>query len=207
MSRMIALFGISLLSLASVTAVKADVDMTLYNTVAMLNSDGVTPLQGNSSSGFLVQLISVGVDGVINPASTNSPGSTTGDDAILSITNNPTHVGAGMATPNLGKLVQAGMIYSNSLVGLAVYVRFWSAETPNAATQYGDSGILNLPAADGFGQAELDFLPTGSPPPLTSYSIPTLAEWAMLSLVGIILAFGCRHLLATSQPATSTRVG
>lgn len=54
------------LTLAVVSA-RATVDLTLYNSFSLLDSNGTTSLEGISTVGHLVQLISVGPNGVIDP--------------------------------------------------------------------------------------------------------------------------------------------
>lgn len=186
--------------------IESVVPLTLSNAVAMLGGDGATPLAGNSSSGSLVQLIAVGPNNAINLPSTNSFGTPTGDDYLVDAANNPTHVGAGMATPDLGQLLQT-MTYNESLAGLPVFIRYWNTASPAFESLYGDTAVFYLPSAGIPSQTKVDFLPTGSSPPITAFSIPTLGEWAMISLFLLIAVIGYRRLHAATCPARSTRMG
>src|SRR2546428_6948640 len=104
----------------AVQPARATVDLTLFNSFALLDSNGTTPLEGISTAGDLVQLILVGPNGVINPPTgLGTPG---GDDSLLYTT----HVEAGLTTTNTGKLVQSGILYANSFGGNSnAFVRFW----------------------------------------------------------------------------------
>ena len=190
----------------SAMQIESVVPLTLSNTVAMLGGDGVTPLTGNSSSGSLVQLIAVGPNNAINLPSTNSFGSPAGDDYLVEAANNPTHVGAGMGTPDLGQLLQT-MTYNESLAGLPVFIRYWNTASPAVESLYGDTAVFYLPSAGIPSQMKVDFLPTGSSPPITTFSIPTLGEWAMFCLFLLIAVIGYRRLLAATSQARFTRMG
>ncbi|MBU0678429.1 MAG: hypothetical protein KJ626_09955 [Verrucomicrobia bacterium] len=182
--------------LAASALYAANVDLTLYNTYALLDSDDSTPLEGTSSAGDLIQLIHAGANETIDPpAGDLSPG---GDDTLLSAASNPTHVDAGRSTTNSGKFSQSGMLFDDSLVGDKVYIRFWNASTTAGSTYYGESAVTNLPAADGFGFAELDVVPSSSSPRTTSTAnsataleVPTLTEWGFIALGAILVGWGC----------------
>jgi hypothetical protein len=190
----------------SAMQIESVVPLTLSNTVAMLGGDGVTPLTGNSSAGSLVQLIAVGANNAINLPSTNSFGSPDGDDYLVEAANNPTHVGAGMGIPDLGQLLQT-MTYNESLAGLPVFIRYWNTDSPAVESLYGDTAVFYLPSAGIPSQTKVDFLPAGSSPPITSFSIPTLGEWAMICLFGLIAVIGYHRLRAANGPARSPRMG
>lgn len=176
-------------------AAAAQVDLTLYNTEALLDQDGVTKLEGDASGGDLVQLILAGPNGVADvPQAGGAPG---GDDTLVSAANNPTHVGVGYVSAGTGKLTQSGLLFNDSLVGSNAYVRFWNAATAGTATHYGNSLVLALPAPDGFGQADLDFVPLTSSPRTTTnaaVSVPTLTEAGILVLVALLVWIAFRHL-------------
>jgi hypothetical protein len=159
------------------------VDLTLYNTYPLLHSDGVTPLPGTSASGALVQLILAGTNGLIDsPLSNGAPG---GDDTLYFLT----HVGKGLPLTNAGLLVQTSIIYPVSFVGLPAYVRFWDAPSIANAQFYGVSALFSLPPPDGFGLAELDFVPLESSPHITDTQFqPIVAVPEPTHLFGIGLA-------------------
>lgn len=183
-------------ALAGAWSTARAVDMTLYNSAALLDSNGVTPLQGTSSGGDIVQVILAGANGSNDvPGVDGNPG---GDDTMLGVLNNPTFVGAGLTSTNTGFLVRSSLVYSNSLVGSVIYVRFWNYSAMVGATHYGDSALTNLPAGDAFGLAELDFVPTASHPRTTNKAftaIPTLTEWGVIILVALVVGAGARKIL------------
>lgn len=166
---------------------RATVDLTLYNTVPLLDSDGVTPLQGTATSGDLVQLILVGPNGVIDPP--DSFGNPSGDDVLLIAT----HVGAGLPTTNTGLLVKSNILYPDSHAGTNAYVRFWNASTAAAATHYGTSAVFALPPGDAFGLAELDFVPSAGYPHIANIPFGTLSAVPEPSS---LFAFGAIIILA-----------
>jgi hypothetical protein len=195
-----------LLSFVVGVASAANVDLTLYNSAALLDSDSATPLEGTSSSGDLVQLVLTGANGVPDlPFSNGAPG---GDDTLLASAQNPTFVGAGTLDTNTGFFSRSAILYDDSYVGSNVFVRFWNDSSAASATYYGDTAVTNLPAADGFGQAELDVVPTTAYPRATTnttagmpvYEVPTLSEWGMIVLVAIMLGWGARNIMGR-QPA------
>ena len=183
----------------SAMEIESAVRLTLTNSLAMLGPDGVTPLTGNASTGSLVQLIVAG-GGAIDPASTTTPGATTGDDYILSAFNNPTFVGGGAAT-NAGLLLQ-NMVFNESYAGLPVYVRYWNASSLTTTSSYGNSPIFYLPSGGTPGQTRVDILPVGSNQTV-SYQIPTLTEWGLILLVALLVGIGARRILGRSAIASS----
>lgn len=104
---------ILILLLWSVLACRAHattIQMELYNSYPLLNSDALTPLAGNSSAGDLVQVILAGANNAIDtPNVYGSPG---GDDTLLFTT----HLGAGIPIPDPGYLDVFPLNYSSSLV-------------------------------------------------------------------------------------------
>lgn len=189
-----------LLALVASTT-RATVDLTLYNTVPLLDSDGVTPLQGTATSGDLAQLILVGPNGVIDPP--DSFGNPGGDDVLLIAT----HVGAGLPTTNTGLLVKSNILYPDSHAGTNAYVRFWNASTAAASTHYGTSAVFALPPGDAFGLAELDFVPSSGYPHIANIPFGTLSaipEPSSLFAFGSVIILGWtlrRRRLTTAAAA------
>ena len=195
-----------LLLFAVGVASAANVDLTLHNSAALVDSDSTTPLEGTASGGDLVQLVLTGANDVPDqPFSNGMPG---GDDVLLTSAQNPTFVGAGTLDTDTGFFSQSSILYDDSYVGSNVFVRFWNHSSAASATYYGDTAVTNLPAADGFDQAELDVVPTTAYPRATTnstagmpvYEIPTLSEWGMIVLVAIMLGWGARNIMGR-QPA------
>lgn len=185
----------------SALAVESVEQVTITNTVAMRGSDGTTVLPGTSSGGSLVQLIAVGANGNIDFPPQSSPGAPGGDDTLIPATGNPTFVGAGMALPDTGQLLR-NMIYSDSLAGTAVYVRYWNATSPTTNSYFGNSAIFYLPLPGG--PILMDFFPPGSGTPYTNYYIPGWTFWTLL-LLAVVIAFAYgkkyfRHAPASSAP-------
>ena len=153
------LAGVAALGMMLAQAHAAFVNLTLYNSFALLDSDQSTPLSGSASSGDMVQLILVGANGHIDtPGDTGSP---TGDDSLLPTTlpTNPTHVGAGLPGSNQGLLYQINLLYNSTYAGRSAYIRFWNGGQPWTSTYYGQTAIFTLPSGDAFGEAEYDFVP------------------------------------------------
>lgn len=178
----------------------AIVDLTLFNTFALLDSDGSTPLAGISTGGDLAQLILVGPNGVIDPPDLfGNPG---GDDSLLFTT----HVGAGLTSTNTGLLVQSGILYANSLIGTGAFVRFWNSNTAANSTFYGTSMVFALPAGDAFGLAELDFVPlAGSPRTANipfSAQAAAIPEPSQLFLLGLMIIGGWLYRKRRKQSGT-----
>jgi hypothetical protein len=141
----------------------AMIDLTIFNSTPLVDVDGLTLLQGDATTGDLVQLLFAGPDGMIDPAS-RITGGATGDDILLIDPLNPFHVGAGQPVGNTGQFDLSGIQFDDSLIGEFVYVRFWNDPNIQENIFYGNSILLDLPAGDAFGQAELDFV-TGLPDP------------------------------------------
>ena len=142
-----------------------NVNLTLYNSAPLLDSDGATVLAGTPSGGDLVQLVLAGANGTIDtPLASGLPG---GDDVILSALHNPTHVGTGMTATNTGIFVQVNLRFNDSHAGANAYVRFWNDATAAGATHYGNSQLFALAGGDAFGEAEADVAESPSDPRTT----------------------------------------
>jgi hypothetical protein len=164
LSRVIPGAAVAVCLAAAVDAEGAFVNLTLYNTFALLDANGATPLSGSASSGDLVQLILAGANGSIDaPGVSGSPG---GDDTVLpvSMASNPTHVGAGLGGSNHGLLYQINILYTSTYAGASAYIRFWNGGQPWTSTHYGQTAIFSLPSGDVFGEAEYNFVPLASSP-------------------------------------------
>jgi hypothetical protein len=167
------------------------INLDLYNTEPLLNdvSLGSTPLLGNTTSGDLVQVILLGADNAINaPDITGNPG---GDDTLLFVGDLRLHVGYGvLPPPDQGLLDIFPLQYDSSLVTSNIYVRFWNGTTPGAATYYGNSSVLALPAGTGpgFDQAAWNFAATGADPHVTDqpFNALVIPEPANLFAFGLI---------------------
>lgn len=129
------------------------VNLTLFNSVNLVDSDGTTKLL----DGDLVQLILDGGNLVQDPA--DETGGLSGDDTLLVHANNPTVLGTGQVDADSGFLL-VQMSYDDSLAGTHAYVRFFNDPTPAAGDFYGQSAWFTLPTADEFGNALHDFMPT-----------------------------------------------
>src|SRR5882724_10604058 len=70
----------------------------LYDSYALVNSDGTTPLVGDATSGDLVQIILTGPDNAVQAP--NALGAVSGDDTVLFTT----HIGLGMPSAGTGML-------------------------------------------------------------------------------------------------------
>jgi hypothetical protein len=134
------------------------IQLELYNSYPLLDSDALTPLAGNSAAGDLVQVIAAGADNTINgPSPTGGVG---GDDTVLFTL----HVGVGIPSSGTGLLDVFPLDYSSSLIDSNFYVRFWNAATIGGSTYYGNSSVYQLPAGDAFNLASLDFVPLSTSP-------------------------------------------
>jgi len=114
-----------------------------YSNSGVRDVGGSSYLSGNTSSGDLIQIISVGSNGTIDPPDTL--GSTTSDDSLLGTT----HVGFGFPfNPNEGKFSKT---FTHDLLtaGAVVYVRAWNDSVVDATKYYGDSNTYEL-------QSEMD---------------------------------------------------
>lgn len=170
------------------TPVLATVDLTLFNSFALLDYTN-SPLQGVSASGDLAQLILVGPNGVIDPPSIS--GGVGGDDTLLFTT----HVGAGLTTTNSGQLVQTSILYADIFGGNSnAFVRFWDSNTAVNAQNYGTSAVFTLPSGDGFGLAEYDFVSSAGLSRIANISFSASAsavpEPSNLFILGLILVGG-----------------
>jgi PEP-CTERM motif len=176
--------AIFLIGLAALPARATIIQLELYNSYPLVNSDGITPLAGNSSAGDLVQVIATGPDDAIN-APSGSTGLPSGDDTVLFTL----HVGTGIPTSGTGLLDAYPLDYSSTLVDSNFYVRFWNGTTVADSTDYGNSAIFELPAGDAFNQASLDFVPTSGSPHTTDqpFSLNVVPEPSSLFLFGFVV--------------------
>ncbi len=180
-------------------ASRASVLMLYWNTHPFLDADGVTPLQGTSSSGDLIQLISAGINGVVDPPGLyGAPG---GDDAFLTIVSgyNSRHIGANEppVNHNLGYF-NAVASYDEVQVSLPVFVRFWNGNQPWTATHFGVTDVFNLPAADPFGLGYLDVAPAPESPRITDTAFTSGIPVAVPEPNGLIF-LGIAALLLRQQ--------
>jgi hypothetical protein len=161
MKRTLLIIGLMSVELAALTVRSraTTIQLELYNSYPLLDSDAVTPLAGNSAAGDLVQVIKAGADDAIN-APNNPTGNPSGDDSVLFTL----HVGTGIPSSGTGLLDAFPLDYSSSLIDSNVYVRFWNAATVGGSTFYGNSSIFQLPAGDAFNLASLDFVPVSTSP-------------------------------------------
>ncbi len=182
----------------------ATVDLTLYNSFALVDNNGTTPLEGIASLGDLVQLILVGPNGVIDPPTTGT-GAPSVDDTVLFTT----HVGAGLPTTNTGFLVQSGILYADSFGGNSnAYVRFWNSNTTANATFFGNSALFTLPSGDAFGLAEFDFVPLSGSPRTANQEFSgggpaAVPEPSQLFLFGLIIMGGWLYRKRGKSKATA----
>jgi hypothetical protein len=161
------------------------IQMELFDSFALVNSDGVTPLAGNATAGDLVQVILTGPDDAINAPNSLDDGLPGGDDTVLFTL----HVGTGMLSSGTGMLDAYPLNYSSSLVNTDMYVRFWNGTTVADSTYYGNSAIFQLPAGDAFNQSSLDFVPTSGSPHTTDqpFGLSVVPEPSRLFLFGLIV--------------------
>ncbi|MFO1530320.1 MAG: hypothetical protein U1F77_11460 [Kiritimatiellia bacterium] len=189
-----------LLALASAPPCsRAAVLMIYYDTEPLLDEDGTTPLRGTSSSGDLVQLISAGINGVVDPP--DSHGGPGGDDELLELVSglNVTHIGANEppVNYNLG-FFNAAATYDEVMIGLPVFARFWNGGQPWSSTHYGVTGVFSLPAPDEFHLAWLDLAPLPSSPRSTLTAFTGVAPAAVPEPNGLIF-LGLAALLLRQQ--------
>jgi hypothetical protein len=183
MKRIYTLAGI-LVAAATVAVLPARatiIQLELYNSYALVNSDGSTPL----AVGDLVQVIATGPADTIGAPSAES-GSPGGENSVLFTL----QVGEGVPEPgNPGLLDVWPLDYTTSLVDSNFYVRFWNGTTVADSTYYGNSSIYELPAGDAFNQASLDFVPTSGSPHTTDqpFSLSVIPEPSSLFLFGLVV--------------------
>jgi hypothetical protein len=175
-----------LLTAATVAVLPAQattIQLELFDSYALVNNDGVTPLVGNASAGDLVQVILTGPDDAINAPNSLDDGLPGGDDTVLFTL----HVGTGMPISGTGMLDAYPLDYDSSLVNTDFYVRFWNGTTVADSTYYGNSSIFQLPTGDAFNQASLDFVPTSGSPHTTDqpFSLSVVPEPSSLFLFGL----------------------
>ena len=160
------------------------IQLELYNSYPLVNSDSITPLAGNSSAGDLVQVIATGPDNAIEAPSAGS-GLPSGDDTVLFTL----HVGTGIPSSGTGLLDAYPLDYSSALVASNFYVRFWNAASVTNSTYYGNSAIFQLLSGDAFNQAQLDFVPTSGSPHTTDqpFGLNVVPEPSSLFLFGLVV--------------------
>jgi len=185
MKRQYVLLMLLWLSAVACRSYATTIQLELYNSYPLLNSDDLTPLAGNAAAGDLVQVILTGAGDAIDAP--NQSGGASGNNSVLFTT----HLGAGMP-PNSpqGYLDAFPLDYNSSLVGDYIYARFWNGLTPGASTYYGNSSLFQLPAGNAFSLASLDFVPTTSSPHVTDQRFGPLSvipEPSNLFLYGIAL--------------------
>jgi len=170
---------------AALSARATTIQMELFDSYALVNSDGVTPLVGNASAGDLVQVILTGPDDTINGPNSLNNGLPSGDDTVLFTL----HVGTGMLSSGTGMLDAYPLNYNSSLVSSDMYVRFWNGTTVADSTYYGNSSVFQLPAGDAFNQSQLDFVPMSGSPHTTDqpFSLSVVPEPSSLFLFGLVV--------------------
>lgn len=172
----------ALLALAARPCSAVIIQGELYDTFALVNSDGVTPLVGDATSGDLVQIILTGPDNAFNAP--DSAGAVSGDDTVLFTT----HIGLGMPSAGTGMLDLYPLNYTDVLAGHSnIYVRFWNGNDVASSTYYGNSSIFLLPLGDAFNQSQLDFVPLSGSPHTTDqpFSLSAVPEPSSLFLFGL----------------------
>jgi PEP-CTERM motif-containing protein len=183
MKRIYTLAGIVLaaVSVAALSARATIIQLELYNSYALVNSDGLTPL----APGDLVQVIATGPGDAISAPNAVS-GAPSGQNSILFTPN--LQVGEGVPGPdNAGLLDVWPLDYTNTQASSDFYVRFWNGTTVADSTYYGNSSIYELPAGDAFNQATVDFVPTSGSPRTTDqpFSLSVVPEPSSLFLFGL----------------------
>jgi hypothetical protein len=203
MKRIYTLAGIlaAAMSVAVLPARATIIQLELYNSYALVNSDGVTPL----APGDLVQVIATGPGDSISAPSVFS-GGPSGQNSILFTPN--LQVGEGVPGPdNAGYLDVWPLNYTNTQEFTDFYVRFWNGTTVADSTYYGNSSIYELPAGDAFNQASLDFVPTSGSPNITDqpFSLSVVPEPSSLFLFGLAV-FGVWMWKKRQQLGSATSV-
>lgn len=190
---------LSLLLLVLSLPARAAVLITHYNSFALLDVDGITPLAGDATQGDVIQVIDAGLDGL--PSAPDAYGLPSGDDFFLGVFSGSavTHVGDNEPFPNWDQgLYNDTLTVADGSVGLGVYLRFWNGFTPDAATHYGETAVVTIPSAPVLGPAFLDFVPTAGSSrtvsipfaALASFSVPEPGSAAMFALTLLCLRTG-----------------
>jgi len=195
--------------------VRAAVLITHYNSFALLDVDGITPLAGDATQGDVIQVIDAGIDGL--PSAPDAYGLPSGDDFFLGVLSGGavTHVGDNEPFPNWDQgLYNDTLTVADGIVGLGVYLRFWNGFTPDAATHYGETAVVTIPSAPLLGPAFLDFVPTAGSArtvsipfaALASFSVPEPGSAAVFALTLLCLRTGRNlrrqvHHLGRGTPA------
>jgi len=183
----------------------AIINLTLYNEDPLVDMSS-TPLLGNALSGDLVQLLTPGLDGMIDIV--NVYNGIADDDVLFASSDNPTHVGAGTFTPanDTGVLSQV-MEFEESLIGEQVYIRFWDTSSISTATAYGQTALFTIPTELFPGEVFLNFNPSGAGSLMTTVpfdylggSIPEPGALAFLLLATLIFIVRFKYKSATVKP-------
>ena len=181
------------LGFTSANTSAAVVNLTLFNEEA-LQEQSSDLLLGNALSGDLVQLFSLGLNGIIDyPSDFTGTLGETGDDVLFGDIHIPTHVGAGTFGPSndSGILLQAGIQFDDSLVGTDLYVRFWNAPTVFDATEYGQTGLLSLGMEVAPGEYLLNFAPMGTGPYITAQNFTPSGYTPEPTVVALLVVSTC----------------
>jgi len=182
----VALMSVALTAM-TVPSRATTIQMELYNSYPLLDSNAMTPLAGNSAAGDLVQVILAGADNTINAPNSLS-GSPSGDDSVLFTL----HVGTGIPSSGTGLLDAFPLDYSSSLINSNFYVRFWNAATIGSSTYFGNSSVFELPPGDAFNLASLDFVPVSTSPRTADqpFGASVIPEPSDLFLFGLFVMGG-----------------
>lgn len=178
------IFGVAAgVTLAAQPSAGVILQLTLYNSVSVLDENDV-PLLGSDSSGDLLQVILAGANHAIDdPALTGAPA---GDDAILFTA----HLGLGVLPEAYDQgFVAVWPVEYDSVgnVGDYFYVRFWNDSSLATATYYGNSSLFQLPEGDFWNQAVMDFVPFNGNPHKTDtpFNALVIPEPSSLFIYGI----------------------
>lgn len=143
------------------------------STTGVMDDGGTVPLQGDATSGDLVQLIWIGPDGAIDPAE-SLLGNPSDDDSLLGTT----YIGYGYPfEPNSGKFSKT---FDHVLLaeGNIVYMRAFNNPTIVAGmTLYGDSEPYQIGGVAGYDSHDFGTWQTNSPVvPVELTSFKAIAE-------------------------------